>query len=134
MATETLYLISSQTRNAGEARMNKRGNIGEDVAGTTRDIGSSRADFEAFDRLGPKTQAVLNYALLPISANDVWRHALMLRLNPLDRKHDGIIASDLKAKIKQLTGVSYTKAICRRRKGKNVVISRRELGGRPAAR
>lgn len=91
--------------------MIKRGNIGEDVAGATRDMVSSQVDFVAFDRLGPKTQVVLNYALLPISANDVLRHALRQRLDPKDCEHDVLIASELKAKLWQLTGVSYAKAI-----------------------
>jgi hypothetical protein len=103
-------------------RVVERGNVGESVAGTAVNCASSQAEFEAFHRLGPKTQRVLNYALLPIASGPVLAYAQSRGLNPTDRKHDQMIASDLKQRMKKLTGVSYARALCERRRSARAKI------------
>ena len=98
-------------------RKPKRGNIGESTEGLNIDTSSARWEYNAFSQLGPKTRKVLNYALVPLSASNVLYHARGCGLDPI--RDDAAIASDIKKKIRQATGVAYSHAVCERKNGKN---------------
>lgn len=86
----------------------RRGNLGGNVGGTIR-CDASRVEMAAFDSLGPKTQHVLRYALLSVSAVGVVNYAKMWGVN------DAKLASDVKRRIEGKTGIPFDAALCERR-------------------
>ena len=90
------------------------GNVGTLPPGTKLSRASHAWEYECFSRLGPLTRDVLNYALLPISAADVY--VFWERRGALN---DARIAEDLKTRVATLTGVPYARAVVQRRYGKS---------------
>ena len=102
------------------SRVRERGNCGDHIPGTSVSTTSHQLEFECFHKLGPKTQAVLNYALIPVSSHEVVIVAQRMGLSLKSKRDDGVLAADIKRRIKQLTGVSYNKAIVERKREKLV--------------
>jgi hypothetical protein len=57
------------------------------------------------EQLGPKTRHVLNYQFIPISAVNVLTMIRRRGLDPI--KDDAWVARDLKARVQQVTRVSF---------------------------